>query len=677
MSTGREWLFRILAAVGIPALFLVLLEAALRIGGYGYDPALFMKQGPVYTANPAFGFRFFPRALARAPYPFAMSVVKPAGAYRIFVLGDSAALGDPDPAFGFTRILHQMLTAHQPGRSFEVVNVAMTAINSHVSLAIARECARRQPDLFLVYMGNNEVVGPFGPGTVFNVFTRSRALIRAALALKATRIGQLLNFRERAADRAAWGGMEMFSANLVPADDTRLKSVAGNFRDNLADICRLGRAAGARVILATVATNLKDCAPFASVHGVRLTEERNAQWELQFRAGQGGEPAEAVRAFERAAAIDPAHAELQFRLAQARLRLGDAEGARKAFLLARDLDALRFRADSAINRAVEEVAARTGSEIIDAERVFSEASPSGISGEELFLEHVHMNFSGNYLLARAAFERITGARTALSERECAERLGFTDFDRYNLESETLERMSRPPFTGQFDIKERRKRLEARLAGLRAADPRAIAGQYAAAAARAPRDWAIAEHHAAFLKASGDAAAAVREYHKVVKLVPGYASGRSDFCLALAAAGQLEEAEPECSQAVTLEPHAAEWRYNLGNVRFQRGNLEGAASEYRAALALQPNLPRAHYNLGLLFSQQGRPADAIAEFREAVRLDPRDVHARNNLGVALAGQGGLEEAAEQYREALRIEPRFTQAQRNLDIVLERLASARGR
>ena len=68
----------------------------------------------------------------------------------------------------------------------------MTAINSHVAVEIARDCAAHQPDLFVVYMGNNEVVGPFGPATVFQQWSPNRKLIRATAWLKSTRVGQLL-----------------------------------------------------------------------------------------------------------------------------------------------------------------------------------------------------------------------------------------------------------------------------------------------------------------------------------------------------------------------------------------------------------------------------------------------------------------------------------------------------
>ena len=89
----------------------------------------------------------------------------------------------------------------------------MTAINSHVVLEIARDCAAHQPDLFVVYMGNNEVIGPYGPGTVFQQWSPSRKLIRANVWLKSTRVGQLLGdaielpaFRQRVSGGVAGHG---------------------------------------------------------------------------------------------------------------------------------------------------------------------------------------------------------------------------------------------------------------------------------------------------------------------------------------------------------------------------------------------------------------------------------------------------------------------------------------
>ena len=80
---------------------------------------------------------------------------------------ESAAMGDPEPAFGASRYMETLLRDRFAKTDFEVVNVAFTAINSHVILPLARECAGHEGDLWIIYMGNNEMVGPFGAATVF------------------------------------------------------------------------------------------------------------------------------------------------------------------------------------------------------------------------------------------------------------------------------------------------------------------------------------------------------------------------------------------------------------------------------------------------------------------------------------------------------------------------------
>ena len=50
--------------------------------------------------------------------------------------------------------------------TFEVINAAVTSMNSHVARRIAKDCAAHDPDVFIIFMGNNEVVGPYGPPTL-------------------------------------------------------------------------------------------------------------------------------------------------------------------------------------------------------------------------------------------------------------------------------------------------------------------------------------------------------------------------------------------------------------------------------------------------------------------------------------------------------------------------------
>ena len=145
------------------------LELGLRWFGFGYPTSFFLPTtigGQNYfVPNDKFGYRFFPPALARTPAPQRLPVVKSPSAFRIFVFGESAALGDPDSSYGAWRYLLTLLRERYPGTDFEVICLAMTAINSHAILPMARECARRDGDLWIVYMGNNEMVGPLERGT--------------------------------------------------------------------------------------------------------------------------------------------------------------------------------------------------------------------------------------------------------------------------------------------------------------------------------------------------------------------------------------------------------------------------------------------------------------------------------------------------------------------------------
>ena len=135
---------------------MLLLESGLRLAGFGYPTGFFLRREiegqACWIENARFGRRFFPPSLARTPGSLAIPVHKSTNTFRIFVLGESAAMGDPLSNFGFSRMLDRLLQTRFPDRRFEVVNVAMTAINSHVILPIARDCARLDGDLWVIYM---------------------------------------------------------------------------------------------------------------------------------------------------------------------------------------------------------------------------------------------------------------------------------------------------------------------------------------------------------------------------------------------------------------------------------------------------------------------------------------------------------------------------------------------
>jgi hypothetical protein len=177
--------------------------------------------------NGKFGWRFFPPEISRSPTPMRVAAHKAPGTYRIFLLGESAALGDPEPAFGMGRYLQALLSEGYPKTRFEVIPAAMTAINSHAVLPIARECARHEGDLWIVYMGNNEMIGPFGAISVFGSQAPPLWYVRLNLAMQRTRVGQLLaSLGRRLTGHAgehgpSWDGMQMFLKNQIAPGDRR------------------------------------------------------------------------------------------------------------------------------------------------------------------------------------------------------------------------------------------------------------------------------------------------------------------------------------------------------------------------------------------------------------------------------------------------------------------------
>jgi len=473
-SGWRLWLPRIASAILVPVFLLGAVELALRLFDVGYPTSLLqpctIHGQPANCYNLFFPAPFFPPGMIKTPQAYAIPVNKPPAAYRIFVLGESAAMGDPDPAYAFSRYLGVMLRERFPERKFEVVNTGSVAINSHVSLIIAKELAKQRPDVFVIYSGNNEVVGPYGPGTALtSSFGMSLPVIRSSIFLRSTRIGQLLT--KLGTQKREWAGMEMFLDKQVPASSPLMKDTYSNFESNLRDTVAAARNSGARVIVSTVATNLKDCGPFASQHREGLSQDELRKWSVlvqqasDLEAGRSYD--EALKLYLSALQIDDQYAELEFRIARCLWKLGDYRGAKEHFLRARDLDTLRFRADSKINDINRSVAASVaGVELVDADAIFAEQSPNGVIGSELVYEHVHLTPAGDYLLARAVFLSIASQLAGHplqdsdvpSQEECERRLALTSYDRSRIATEMLQRLQRPPFTNQLNHSEQLLRL---------------------------------------------------------------------------------------------------------------------------------------------------------------------------------------------------------------------------
>jgi tetratricopeptide (TPR) repeat protein len=735
ISPRRLWLFRIFAGVAIPLLVIGGLELVLRLSGYGYPTSFFIKTQiggkDYYVSNDRFGYQFFPPALARTPVPQRMPVKKSAKTYRIFVFGESAAMGDPDPTFGAWRYLQVLLRERLPGTDFEVVCVAMTAINSHTILPIARECAQRNSDLWIIYMGNNEMVGPFGAGTVFSSHAPGIRQVRTELAIKSTKVGQFLDglkqkWDDRSTTPKTWNGLNMFKDHQLRYDDPNRLRAYVNFKKNLSDILRAGQNVGVPIILSTVGSNLKDCAPFGSLHSAGLNETQKAEWDGLYQEGislqAAGNYEEALKQFAQAAAIDQQYAELPFRMGSCDLALTNAAQAMGEFELARDEDTLAFRADSRINQFLKNAADEQvgkGVYFLDVAQMVAQDSPDKIPGNELFYEHVHLNFDGNYLLGRALAEQtlkllpkpiLARDKGGWAPAElCDRRLGVSPWDRFRVWQENYSRVSEPPFTDQMNDVPRAKFYMAKLKELNSQMTEEARKQYRAAyeesLALTPGDYFLRENFAQFLDETGDLAEAPKEEQQVSELLPqnpmtpciigrllvrlGDTSGakkwffraldiRSDYVPALNEMGLILANQQKTAEAagffkriIQVDSGNSESYLNLGFMEQNDGKLDQAMAHYQTAANLQPNGPVDYFHRAVTSAAEHQQDASISFFSDAVWLNPNFWQARYLLGAELADAGKIEEAQAQLSEAVRIRPDFDRAHLKDGLTLAKL------
>ena len=563
------------------------LELVLRLADFGHETHFFYQQKDAegktwWRENRWVTAPYFPPELIRRPQSIRLAEPKPANTYRIFVLGSSAAMGDPEPAFSLARQLDLQLRHAYPGIHFEVVNAGVTAINSHVVRALARDCAKLQPDLFIVYEGNNEVIGPYGPGTVFSPFLGSASAIRLGQAIKSTRTGQFAASIARKLgpakkDLSDWGGMRMFLNNEIDRDDARLAKTGELFQENLRAIAESGRRAGAAVFVCTVLTNQKDFAPFQSRHRPEITGEEKSEWQTLFddglRAVQAKDDAKAEAKFRAALALDDHFAELPFQLGRLCLRQNRAPEAKVFFQQALDLDSLRFRTDSRLNQKIRDLVSE-GLQVVDLAAAAEQASPQGIIGDEFLYEHVHLNFQGTFQMARELFAQVGGdlvrrklvqatdlTPELLTMAEARRELAYTTYEQAMIIKELQARFAGAPFTAQSDDAARQRLYAERssVATRILAQPETrdgLVALYEQAMAKNPGDWLL----------------------------------QRNAGMALVGLGLPERALPLLLRASAIIPDDADTLFALATAQRQLGQAEAAEKTFATVRALEPRYP---------------------------------------------------------------------------------------
>ena len=472
-SAIKRWGIHIIVLFLFPLLFFYISESILALINYGYSSKFFISEpgNQWIKTNPQFGFRFYPKEYAPHPIPYTLSKKNTSENFRIFMLGGSEVIGSPEPSYSFTRYLDTMIRHVFPEKQIEIVNTGLTGANSHVILPIAQDCIKNGADLLVVYMGNNEVIGPYGVYSTSNDYSPNFQAIKMGISLRSYRTGQLMdqivdyikrNITFNPINKTPPNWIQQFQ---LSSQDLRLKKIYDHFQNNIDLLIQSAHKNNIPIIFCTIPVNLKCCPPFLSSHRSHLSAEALETWQSYFFNGvqdyKQSKLDQSLDWFQKARDIDNEYAELFYYIGQIKLHQKKYNEAIHYFSQARDFDLFRFRADSNINHIIRQfVSSHQGinTYLVDAEQIAKETlfNDQYNQDNDLFYDHIHLNNEGNYLIAKALFQKIiplidnqynSPSRIIpnLSLAYCNDKIGYTALDELAMKEKMIQLFPKQPF----------------------------------------------------------------------------------------------------------------------------------------------------------------------------------------------------------------------------------------
>jgi len=391
----------------LPVIVIILLEFTLRTFNYGRNIETWIPYHPelpgklVLNIEVASKYFLTTKGIPSSIFdPF--DAVKKPGTFRVFVLGESSAAGFPyEPTGSYSRYIRDRLQLVYPKQNIEVVNVSMAAINSIVIKDMLPEILKQDPDLILLYVGHNEYYGVFGAASQ-SLFAGNKTMLSAMLYLNEFKTVQLLRnmfntvsfwFKGKGKDNGATLMARMASNNLVPYKSKLYQAGLTQFEGELSDIIQMIKEKNVPLIMGTLTSNLKDQPPFISIN------EKESE-----------------------------SADNYYKLAQESLKNGNAVEAKKLFIKAKELDALRFRAPEEMNDIIKELAGRNQIPLVDFESAFNNESENDIVGNNLMVDHLHPTLHGYQIFGKLFFE----AMEKNNFQPSAEKINISDEEQHAL-----------------------------------------------------------------------------------------------------------------------------------------------------------------------------------------------------------------------------------------------------
>ena len=568
------------------------------MGGYGVNTDLVLELDgatPTCYLNGDVATRYFSPAL-RSIQPSVgfrtFEKKKAPGALRVFVLGESTTAGFPFHVNGsFAGFLEDELRATYPDRQIDVINAGMSAISSYVVLDFAKQLAKYEPDLFLVYTGHNEFYGALGAASARAASSRPATLLEMRLAnLRTYQLvcNTIFRVRSNPAERQSTGRSLM--ATMIGERSIRMDAPIHTqaeqvFRDNLTDIIETAQQHHIPVIVSTVTSNLRDLPPFDSAHAATVDAAQGAAIDARIASGD-------IHELEKAVAMDTTYAAGHYSLARALEGDPVLSTVRAEYVRARDHDVVHFRACTIFNDIIRDVASAHHVPLLDMDGVFAAQTPGRVPGLDLFLEHLHPNLRGAMLMAAAFLDAMQDhgivPRAEKVERSYDQALKdacITPLDLELARQRIVSMTTQWPFTQSF--------------GNGPDFP------------KSPPAVSIMARHV--LERRIDLAAAHEAMGREYLADKDFPRALDEF-IALAKIYPISPAGP----------------INAADILLQLKRPADSIAWYRRGLELDPGSTETHFHLAMAYQAAGRADDAVEECKRVLALDPTHVAARRLL-----------------------------------------------
>tara|TARA_R110002049_G_scaffold4601_5_gene32731 strand:+ start:1019799 stop:1021730 length:1932 start_codon:yes stop_codon:yes gene_type:complete len=558
---------------------------------------------------------------------------KSANTRRVFCVGGSTTYGRPYwDGTSFVGWLRELFPLVQPDVQWEVINAGGVSYASYRVAAVMQELAEHEPDLFVVYCGQNEFLERRTYRDIFDQpalrTNLHAALMRTRTWAFADRLFGKVNDAPQTESPITLPGEvdEMLNHTVGPVDyhrdDVWQADVVRHYTANLHRMVAIAETAGAKIVFVTPASNEMDCSPFKSEPHADSHRVADFQYEQGKKAFDAG----------------------QFSSALDRFRAAVNE------------DVCPLRAIDPIVDAVAAVAKQHRVPLVDFPALLR---------QQCLIEHGHECLGNQYFLDHVHPDNETHRRLAL-------------WILNELQEQSMVAGTRPTASQIDEVGTLiESRIDWRASGVALRNLAKVlhwAGKFSEALPRAkdaieilPNDTASLLVLADCLTQTGQYDAAVTQYERLFTVSPEHVEGYLPYGELLLWQGEAAKARSFLVLAAASRPENARVAYYLGLAENELGHHELALQSLFRSLELAPDQTGTMSLIASIYADQGDWDSAANWFETTIDADPDDSDSRFRLGMLRLKQAQFEAAMEQFQSVLRLEPSHVGARTNLAIV----------